>query len=137
MAALRPVSPIADLSDSETTLVPAALRCWRAARDAGAPVQQRLHKLLAPVRGAMLAPAFDSLLMLYELALGRRLVAGQSAALSADERMLLGLLDGAGVHGERFADTGAVAAMLDSAVRSTRVLLARARRGFGSAALPC
>ncbi len=137
MAALHPVTPIADLSDSGTTLVPAALRCWRAARDTGAPVQQRLHKLLAPVRGAMLAPAFDSLLMLYELALGRRLIAGQSAALSADERMLLGLLDGAGVQGGRVADTGAAAAMLDSAVRSTRVLLARARRGIGGAALPC
>lgn len=44
----------------------------------------------------MLAPVLDSLIGFYELALGRPLAVGRAEALSDDERLLLGLVNGGG-----------------------------------------
>lgn len=109
-------------------LVAAAARCWRAARDRGAPVQQRLHAMLAGPGQEMLAPVFDSLIALCEAALGRRVVVGEAAALSGDEALLVGMLDGTReweVAGECPAGT---ACALASAVRSARVMLGMGAR---------
>lgn len=52
-------------------LIVAAARCWRAARDAGHPVQPSLHATLAPFGCEMLVPVFDSLMALGEACLCR------------------------------------------------------------------
>lgn len=65
-----------------------AARCWRAARDAGQPVQQRLHALLAPLGYDMLAPVFDSIMKLGECCLGRALCRGCPFGPDGDEALL-------------------------------------------------
>lgn len=118
----------AEIERSEAALLPAELiaaaaRCWRSARDLGAPVQQRLHAMLAGRGQGMMAPVFDSLIALCEAALGRRIVVGEAAALSADEALLVGMLDGSrGVDVARACPAGTASA-LAGAVGSTRVML--------------
>lgn len=113
----------ADAAPLSAELVAAAARCWRAARDRGAPVQQRLHAMLAGYGQDMLAPVFDSLIALCEAALGRRIVVGEAAALSGDEALLVGMLDGSRwCEVARGVPDGTVAA-LATAVRSARVML--------------
>jgi hypothetical protein len=58
--------------DAASAVVLAAARCWRAARDAGRTVQPCLFATLRAHGAEMLAPVFDSLMSLYESALGRR-----------------------------------------------------------------
>jgi hypothetical protein len=110
------VSEAAALRD----LVVSAARCWRAARDASAPVQQRLYVLLVRQDRGVLAPVFDSVLSLWELAIGRPIVTGK-AALSVDEHLLLGMFDGT-MPGYR--GFGRAASLLDIAIRSARVMIA-------------
>lgn len=109
-------------------LVAAAARCWRRARDLGAPVQQRLHEVLARRGQDMLAPVFDSFIALCEAALGRRIVVGEAAALSADEAMLVGMLDGSRRCDVAKGCPDGTASALASAVGSMRVMLALGRR---------
>lgn len=104
---------------SSQTLVDVA-RCWRAARDHGGPVQPRLFRLLAR-RGDMLAPVFDSLLTLYEAMLGRPVEVGHAQRLSADERRLVGLLDGS-LQVPHVANDSAPTA-LECAISSTRLMI--------------
>lgn len=68
----------------------------------------------------MLAPVFDSLIRLYENALGRPIVVGVSEAPSEDERLLLELLKGSR------ACTGCprnARRLLDCALCSTRIMM--------------
>jgi hypothetical protein len=107
-------------------LVPLAARCGGAARDAGAPVQQPMHKLLSPLGFDMLAPVFDSLLTLWETALGRKFVAGEPSALSRDEELLLAFLDPASRPERAVIPAKGVGFVLRCAIASTRLMLARA-----------
>lgn len=115
-------------SVSLAQLVPAAARCWRAARDRGVSAQQRLHALLAGQHGDMLAPVFDSLMTLCEAALGRRIAVGgqggqSDAGLSEDESLLLGLLDGSRQRRACLACAEGAASALDCAICSTRIMM--------------
>lgn len=130
----------------EVGAVPALLvdaaRCWRAARERGEHAQPRLSDLLAVHDCAMLAPVLDSLCLFYEAALGRPMAIGQvtedgARALSADERRLLGLIDGTVARHCVECPEGAAQGTdspLDCAVCSTRIMLALTvgRRGLGS-----
>jgi hypothetical protein len=113
-------APLASEIMALRELVVGAARCWRVARDGRAPVQQRLYAWLMPQDRGVLAPVFDSLLSLWEAALGRPIVTGQ-AALSVDEHLLLGMLVGTVPH---YRGTGTAASLLDIAVRSARVMIA-------------
>ncbi|MEH3046844.1 hypothetical protein [Sphingomonas adhaesiva] len=106
-------------------LLSAAARCWRTARDGGAPVQQRLHAMLTRRGCGMLAPVFDSLMALCEAALGRRIAVG-AATLSDDERLLIGLVDGTLPRRACIACPRAQASALDCAICSTRIMIALA-----------
>lgn len=108
------------------TLVTAAVRCWRAARDRGEPVQQRLHAMLSRRECGMLAPVFDSLMTLCEAALGWPIRAGDAMAASGDERLLLGLLDGSMPRRACIECSEGVASALDCAICSTRIMIALA-----------
>lgn len=105
-------------------LLPLLARGWRAARDQHGCTQQRLHRLLAPRGGAMLAPVFDSLMALCEAALGRRFAVGVASALSADERLLLDLLDGSRRSRACIDCAEGAARALDCSLCSTRIMLA-------------
>ncbi|WP_077148519.1 hypothetical protein [Sphingopyxis sp. KK2] len=105
-------------------LVSAAARCWRTARDAGDAPAPPLHALLAGDHGAMLAAAFDSLLGLYEQALGRGLSVGWTAGLSEDEQLLANLLRGADALPRCLAIDEGPARSFDCALCSTRILIA-------------
>ncbi|QIG78560.1 hypothetical protein [Stakelama tenebrarum] len=104
-------------------LVTAAARCWRRARDGGAPVQQSLYAMLAPNDCGLLAPVFDSLMTLCEAALGRKIAVG-SIFLSQDELLLLGLLDGSRQRHACIACAEGAASALDCAICSTRIMMA-------------
>ncbi len=107
-------------------LVSAVMRTWRAARDEHGPVQQRLHAMLAPIGCDILAPVFDSLMTLCEAALGRPVRVGRRR-LSADEAMLIGLLEGTRSRAACVDCPRATASALDCALCSTRIMLALAR----------
>ena len=107
-------------------LVIAATRCWRSARDAGRASTPPLHALLADECCPMLAAAFDSLLGLYEQALGRGLAIGWTGGLSEDEQLLANLLRGAGELPRCLVVAESPAQSFDCALCSTRILLALA-----------
>ncbi len=100
-----------------------AARCWRAARDSGHSVQPCLSRKLAVHDCEMLAPVFDSLCQFYEAALGRPMTVGKTSALSDDEHLLLGLVDGSTPR-RCLNCPKAVGATLDCALCSTRIMLA-------------
>ena len=116
--------PKSRMSALDGTLVDAA-RCWRAARDLGQPVQPTLFRLLRR-SGDMLAPVFDSLLTLYEAALGRPVVVGQTGRWSPDEHRLVGLFNGSRRLRSTLACAEDAASALECAISSTRVMLGRA-----------
>jgi len=72
----------------------------------------------------MLAPVFDSLMTLYETALGRAFRVGTVTALSADERMLIDLLDGARPQRACITCPEGAARALHCSLCSTRIMLA-------------
>lgn len=100
-----------------------AVRCWRGARDAGQSVQPCLSRTLAAHDCTMLAPVLDSLCLFYEAALGRPMTVGHPSALSDDEHLLLGLMDGTRPR-QCLACPNGVATALDCAICSTRIMLA-------------
>lgn len=112
----------AEIIPSPDELVMAAARCWRAARDNRAPVQQRLYMMLMPHDCGMLAPVFASLMTLVEAALGRPIAVG-GAMLSDDEHLLLGLLDGSKLRPICIDCTDGAASALDCAICSTRIMI--------------
>lgn len=103
-----------------------AARCWRAARDAGEPVQPCLFAALRVHDCDILAPVFDSLMTLCESALGRPLEVGDGAGVSADEHLLLDLLGGVRPSGACFVCGEGIATALDCALCSTRIMMALA-----------
>lgn len=115
-------------ASAEAHLLVAAARCWREARDAGAPPLPELSRAFADRDGAMLAPALAGLCSAYEAAIGRPLATGAphnwlEEGWSDDERRLVELLNGAGPFACLARPPGA-AATLRCAVCSTRILLA-------------
>ena len=104
-------------------LLTRAARCWRAAKDRGAPVQQALHDLLAPRGYGMMAPVLDSLMRLYEAALGRALVLGARGGPTPDGALLLSLLDGSKSRRTCIDCAAGPASALDCAICSTRIML--------------
>jgi hypothetical protein len=111
------------LSAEITTI---AIRCWRLARDAGAPVQRRLYAALVQFEAGVLAPVFDSLLAACEAALGRRIEAGTTIERSDDERLVLAMLDGSQASRGGVGCDAGTASVLDGAIRSTRIMLSLA-----------
>ena len=97
-------------------------RRWREARDRAAPVQPILARLLDHGSDAVLAPVYDSLLRLYELALGRPIRTGKQA-LSIDEARLIGLLNGTLQPRHCAGCPRAVANAFDCALCSARVMI--------------
>ena len=121
----RPLSyPAADPAMPAAVLIDAT-RCWRRARDAGDPIQPCLARTLAVHDCAVLAPVVDSLIRYYEAALGRPIAIGSAKALSRDEHLLLGLLDGSTPRA-CLACPERAAIGLDCALCSTRIMLALA-----------
>jgi hypothetical protein len=105
-------------------LVTAVARRWRSARDLGLPVQARLYALLSPRHWELLTPTFDSFMALCESALARPIATGRGPDLSRDETMLVGLIDGSLPRGECIECAIGPARALDSAIRSTRIMMA-------------
>jgi hypothetical protein len=106
-------------------LLVGALRCWRRARDRGEAVQPCLTSQLRHPQSELLAPVFASLMDLCEVALARPLRVGASAALSADEDMVLGLVNGSLKRRACIHCNEAAASALDCALCSTRVMVAQ------------
>lgn len=100
-----------------------AIRCWRRARDAGAPVQRRLYDALAQFEAGVLAPVFAGLLAACEAALGRPIEAGSAAGSSADERLVLAMLEGSRTPRSCISCDAGTASMLDCAICSARIML--------------
>lgn len=117
MAPHMPGSPL------RSPLITAVARCWRVARDERENAQKCLYALLRPVGLGVLAPVFDSLLSLCESALGRRIATGGTGAASADERLLLGMLDGSTPRHDCLRCEAGKASALDCAICSTRIML--------------
>ena len=122
---------------STSPLVPSAMlvtamRCWRRARDNGEPVQPSLTATLRPQVGAMLAPVFASLMALCEAALARPLKVGgdvgvgAGTGLSADESMVVGLVNGSLSRRACLTCTAEAASALDCALCSTRLMVTQA-----------
>jgi hypothetical protein len=116
-----------------TAIIVGAMRCWRKARDAGHLALPYLFRILEEPDFALLAPALDSLIHFYEAALGRLIETGDGR-LSEDEQLLLALVDGA-QSGASIARSQESAHVLDCALCSTRIMLARTR-GFSVMPLP-
>ncbi len=112
---------------TDATAIPVILieaaRCWRDARDRGQTVQPYLSRTLSEHDCSMLAPVLDSLCLFYEAALGRPLAIGAALSLSDDEHRLLGLLNGS-MPPQCLDCPKAMAAALDGALCSTRIMLA-------------
>lgn len=106
-----------------TELLVEALRCWRHARDSGAAVQHCLYQLLDPQGCGMLAPVLDSLMTLFEAALGRPIRTSAPPLRSADEHLLLGLLDGTRARRACMDCPDGAGSSLDCALCSTRIML--------------
>lgn len=110
-------------SPLRSSLITAVARCWRAARDERENAQKCLYALLRPVGLGVLAPVFDSLFSLCESALGRKIATGRRAVASADERLLLGMLDGSRPRRDCLHCDKGKASALDCAICSTRIML--------------
>jgi hypothetical protein len=119
----RHFSPPASEATAVSAILIDAARCWRDARDSGRSVQPCLSKALTAHDCEMLAPVLDSLCLFYEAALGRPMTIGEALALSDDEHMLLGLVDGSKPRQCLNCPKGAATA-LDCALCSTRIMLA-------------
>lgn len=125
-AALPPnASPLGGLSGSGRSIgfLLDAVRCWRGAKDNGRAVQPSLFAVLARDGQEMLAPVFDSLITLFEAALGRRLTVGPQGAVSPDERLLLSLLGQPGRCAGCLGCPRGVLETLENALSSTRIMI--------------
>ncbi|MGN7158421.1 hypothetical protein [Sphingomonas sp. SAFR-052] len=112
-----------DRSPVRSTLITTVARCWRVARDEGENAQKCLYALLRPVGLGVLAPVFDSLFSLCESALGRPIATGLRGPASADERLVLGMLDGSRPRRDCLTCDAGKASALDCAICSTRIML--------------
>jgi hypothetical protein len=71
----------------------------------------------------MLAPCFDSLMILSEAALGRPICVGEAHMVSRDEHLLLDCLAGAQWARAGKACSDGIASALDCALRSIRIMM--------------
>lgn len=110
-------------SPVRSALVTTIARCWRTARDERENAQNCLYALLRPVGLGVLAPVFDSLFSMYESALGRPIATGRRGSASADERLVLGMLDGTRPRRDCLQCDAGRASALDCAICSTRIML--------------
>ena len=128
------ISP-ASANSKASSLLRAATRSWRSARDNGRPVQVALYRALDAHRGGVLAPVFASLIELYESCLGRPIRAGgpDPASISTDESRLLGLLDGSRDIKTLVLDAAnsGLARAMRIAVQSTRIMMRLALESVG------
>lgn len=102
-----------------------ALRGWRRARDRRVAVQPYLFRMLKGP-SASLAPVFDSLFRFYEAALNRPLAVGNGQGFSEDEDLLLSLIGRPDLCETRLTCTKGIALGFNSALCSTRIMMARA-----------
>lgn len=115
------------------SLIIAAARRWRAARDRGEAVQPALFATLDPAGCGVLAPVLDSLIGLFEASSGRafRVARSSGRRLSRDERKLLAMLEEADEAGRSLpfmrADRRLGSAM-QIAIRSTQIMIRHALR---------
>lgn len=115
------------------SLIIAAARRWRAARDRGEAVQPALFATLDPAGCGVLAPVLDSLIGLFEATSGRafRVARKSGPRLSGDERKLLAMLEAADDAGRSAplvrADRRLGSAM-QIAIRSTQIMVRHALR---------
>jgi hypothetical protein len=100
-----------------------AVRCWRKARNAGHKVQPCLTAVLRDHGCEMLAPCFDSLMLLSEAALGRPIRVGEAHMVSRDEHLLLDCLASAQWARAGKACSDGIASALDCALRSIRIMM--------------
>ena len=121
--------PAARQAAATPAIVLNAVRCWRIARDAGLSVQPRLTTVLRAHGCEMLAPCFDSVMSLCEAALGRRLSIGGPHVVSADESLLLDLLEGAKGPRDCLQCSDGLATAFDCALCSARILMSLAFDG--------
>lgn len=110
-------------SPLRSSLITAVARCWRTARDERENAQKCLYALLRPAGLDVLAPVFDSLFSLCENALGRKIATGRRTVASADERLVLGMLDGSRPRRDCLRCDAGKASALDCAICSTRIML--------------
>ena len=122
-SAITPAATATRRQVSPSALVTSIARRWRAARDHGLPAQARLYALLSPRHWEMMTPAFDSLMALCESALSRPFATGTGRNLTRDEAMLIGLLDGSVPQDDCIDCPAGTARALDSAIRSTRIMM--------------
>jgi hypothetical protein len=109
-----------------------AARCWSRARNRRQALQVALSRLLLRRNLVILSPVFDSLLHLYEAALGRPMRIGRSMHASHDERLLLAMIAADRVGRQcRGGGDGRVAS-LGNALRSTRIMLRLAMGDSGA-----
>jgi hypothetical protein len=118
----RHFAPLPPEATAPAAILVDAARCWRWARDSGEAIMPCLCETLTAHDCPILAPVFDSLIRFYESALGRPMIAGGNGALSDDERLLVGLIDGSSPRTCIGCPEG-TAEMLDCALCSTRIML--------------
>ncbi|MBO9723104.1 MAG: hypothetical protein J7530_01890 [Novosphingobium sp.] len=115
-------------SGPPATLPPSVLvdmvRCWTQARREGHLTQPRLANRLDLFDCAVLAPVFDSFCLLLESALDRPFRMGEARHLSSDERLMLTLLEGPELRTVTLPCDRTRGALLDLAIRSTRIMIA-------------
>lgn len=115
--------PNAAFSDRHARLVLRAARLRDQARLRHRPLQVALSRFLAPANLAILAPVIDSLLQLFEAALGRPVIVGSRQVESEDEHLLLSLLAGTRGRTVCLACSPNAARDLHCAVRSARIMI--------------
>lgn len=108
-------------------LISGSMRCWREACDSQVAVQPHLSRLLAVQVCAVLAPVLDSLFCFYEAALERPLAVGEEdGTLSADEQLLLHLIERPELCRARIGCAPGAMQGLNCALCSARVMLSLA-----------
>lgn len=108
------------------SVVTHSMRCWREACDTSLAVQPHLAGMLAVNACAVLAPVLDSLFCFYEAALERPLAVGNAGTLSADERLLVELIDSPDLCRARMGCAPDAVVGLTCALCSARVMLSLA-----------
>lgn len=111
------------------SVVTRSMRCWREASDTSLAVQPHLSGMLAIQACAILAPVLDSLFCFYEAALERPLKVGEAASLSADEWLLIQLIERPDLCRARMGCTPGAMLGLNCALCSARVMLSLAMKG--------
>jgi hypothetical protein len=108
-----------------------AIRCWGKARRSGQNAQPLLHARMRAYRCELLSPAFESLMSLCELVLGRPIAVGRGTRLSRDENFLLDLFEGQCDEQRRYDCSPEIARAFCSALLSARVIM-RLETGMAS-----